>query len=221
MFFGLAADVGLIDFNLSVHFAEEPVVRLHGQPDTMEHEPSGFLGNAEIAGQFVGADPVLAVHQHPHGRQPQGQLDRGVLEDRTDLDGELLPAVPALPDPAGLEEVVLANASALRAGLLTGGPAKVGDESQCNVLVCEVLDGFKQSLGSIVLSVHKEEYTPKSWVCQVCYCPNKRLLQSRKDVAGSKHSPCGSRLGSPCWPRSRIAETSVRQCGNLGVGGAA
>ena len=35
--------------------------------------------------------------------------------------------------------------------------------------------------------------------------PNKRLLQSREDVMGPNHSPCGSRFGSACWPRSRIA----------------
>jgi len=28
------------------------------------------------------------------------------------------------------------------------------------------------------------------------------LLQSRKDVEGPQHSPCGSRSVSACWPRS-------------------
>ena len=141
----------------------------------MEHEPCGLLGYTKIAGQLVRTDSVFAVDEHPDGGQPQGQLDRGVLEDRADLDGELLPAVSALPNATGFQEVVLAYAPALRAGLLPRGPAKVGDESQCSILVCEVLDGFKQSLRRIVLSVHKVEYTLNSWVCQVYYCPKESI----------------------------------------------
>ena len=50
---------------------------------------------------FVGTDPVLAVDQKPHHRQPLGQRDGGVLHNRTSLQSELwgvvlLPAVPAV-----------------------------------------------------------------------------------------------------------------------------
>src|SRR5437870_234575 len=67
----LAADKGLI----YLHFA--PVAAqlhkrasLHRKANAMEHEPSGFLGYTQVAAHFIAADPVLAVHNHPHRRQP-------------------------------------------------------------------------------------------------------------------------------------------------------
>ena len=60
---GLAANIGFVNLNLAGHAAEVAV--LHRQPDTMEHEPSGFFGNADGSCDFVGADAVLGAGNHP------------------------------------------------------------------------------------------------------------------------------------------------------------
>lgn len=99
----LAADVGLIDLDLSREHGSAFV--LHGKSNPVEHEPSGLLGDADSAVEFVGTDAVLAVGNHPHGGKPLVQPDGGIFKDGSDLDGELGLGVPslALPDAPGLQ----------------------------------------------------------------------------------------------------------------------
>src|SRR5205807_269753 len=79
---------------------------LHSFTNTHQHKPSGFLSNTKSTGDLVGTDTVFAVGNHPCRTEPLPQIDRGILKDRADLSGELLPAFgsTALPDTAGLEE---------------------------------------------------------------------------------------------------------------------
>ena len=49
---------------------------------------------------LVGADAVLAVGDHPHGRQPLVQTERRILEDRPGLERELPLRVLGLALPA-------------------------------------------------------------------------------------------------------------------------
>ena len=93
----LAADVGLVDLDLAGDLVEAP--GLHGEPDAVQHEPCRLLRDAERAAEFVGADPVLAVGDEPDGGEPLVEAERRVLEDRPDLDGVLLLAGLALPEP--------------------------------------------------------------------------------------------------------------------------
>ena len=44
----------------------------------------------------MGANPVLRIGDAPDGHKPLIQAQRGILEDRPDLDAELLPAVLVL-----------------------------------------------------------------------------------------------------------------------------
>jgi hypothetical protein len=69
----------------------------------VEHEPRGFLGDADGAMDFVGANAVLVVGNHPNGSQPLIEANGAVLKDRTDLHGELASGVLglALPNPTG------------------------------------------------------------------------------------------------------------------------
>ena len=176
---GLAADVGLIDFDFPVHDRE--VIVAHGLADAVEHEPCGLLGHAERTGQLVGRDAVLGVAEHPDGGQPLGQLDRGALEDGTNLDRELVTAEAALPPLPGLHEIMLGDAPALGARLLPLGPTHVGDELDSLVFVSEEADGLEESLGQAVgLVGHRSESlecveylynTRIHRVPQVCYCP--------------------------------------------------
>jgi len=84
----LAADEGLVNFNLTVQLAAIVLI-LHRQPNALEHKPCGFLADADGAVKFVTGEAVLAIRQLPHSKQPLIQSDSGVLEDGSDLDGEL------------------------------------------------------------------------------------------------------------------------------------
>ena len=96
---GLAADKGFIHFDFLFAAAQlHKRVGLHGEPDTVEHEPCGLLSDSERARDFIGANPVFAVGQQPHGNHPLVHPERRILEDSPDFDGELLLAPFAEPD---------------------------------------------------------------------------------------------------------------------------
>src|SRR6188472_1804897 len=99
----------------------------------MQHEPSRLLGQVVLALDLASCNPVLGrAHLEDH-EQPLADRDLGAVEDRARQSRELLSAVSALPDtalahgagaglPGGpvarLEEVVLADRSAVRADRL-------------------------------------------------------------------------------------------------------
>src|SRR2546430_6367653 len=98
---GLAADEGLIGLDRAFHLRPGPSP--HREPDTVQHEPAGFLRDAKRPRQLVGADAVLAIGEHPQRGEPLVQPDGAILKDRAELHRELPPTVAALPDAAGLE----------------------------------------------------------------------------------------------------------------------
>src|SRR6266487_3909432 len=57
----LAADVGLIDFDMAGELVA--ISGLHDQANALEHEPSRFLRHTNGARDFVGADAILGVGQ--------------------------------------------------------------------------------------------------------------------------------------------------------------
>ena len=73
---------------------------LHGEPDSLEHEPRGFLRHADGSVNLPRADTILAVGNLPDGRQPLIQAERAILEDGTGLERELPARVSGLTDPA-------------------------------------------------------------------------------------------------------------------------
>lgn len=96
---GSAADERLIDFNFTTRTAElHEVLVVHRKTNAVQHEPCGFLGDAESAANFVRANAVLRIHDKPNGNHPLIHAERGILEDGPDLDGELLLAALAEPD---------------------------------------------------------------------------------------------------------------------------
>lgn len=104
---GLAAYEGFVHFYFgaaATHLDERS--GLHGESDSMEHEPSGFLGDPKGASHLVGTDPVFAIGDHPYGHKPLVQPDCGVLEDGSDLHAELLSGMSllAFPDVPGCDE---------------------------------------------------------------------------------------------------------------------
>jgi hypothetical protein len=135
------ADVGLVNLNLPLHALGEGL-GLHGQPDTVEHEPGGFLGHPKSAVQLVATDTVLGVDQEPDRGEPLVEADRRILKDRPEFDAELLATALALPDAASGQERVLIGATA-GAGH-TIGPAETSQERQAHVRIGEVPNGLNQ-----------------------------------------------------------------------------
>ena len=148
------ADEGLIDFDFAAKRATRVVV-LHGQPNAMEHEPRGFLRDADGAGDFMATDAVPAVGDEPDGWEPLVQTKRGVLEDGPGLQRELSLRVAglALPPWLRLVEVDLV-ASADGAGNPLG-PASGHHVLQAVLPVGEVADSLGERLwkGSLFCGV--------------------------------------------------------------------
>ena len=97
---GSAANEGFVYFDFMAPTAKfHQRLSLHGKSDAMEHEPCRLLSDAEIAPQFVGANPILAVSNHPDGDKPFVQRDRRILKDSPDLHAELPMVVDCLALP--------------------------------------------------------------------------------------------------------------------------
>src|SRR5579871_409602 len=162
----LTADVSLVNLDVTSDFGKRLV--LHGETQPVQHEPRGLLSDTDVAREFVAADAVLAVDEHPERRKPLIEADGGILENRSDLDRELLFAGTALPDHPGFQEgdflaLAVRTSDAIR-------PAQRGHEIDGDFLVSEELDrveqGFKRVLGS-----HAYEYRRFGPVCQLYCCP--------------------------------------------------
>src|SRR5207245_4496557 len=83
------------------HFAAQKIESTFGQSEaqTMCHEPCGFLGHSEIAGQFATADSVLAVHHKPQSRKPPVQTERGIFKNGASFQRELRHRMPGVALP--------------------------------------------------------------------------------------------------------------------------
>ena len=93
-----AADKGFVRFDLAGQLVDGS--HAQGVTDSMIHEPSGFLGHADGAVDFVGRYAVFAVHNLPHGHQPFVDTQRGILKDGSGLGGELAGVVAGAALPA-------------------------------------------------------------------------------------------------------------------------
>src|SRR6266849_1239593 len=83
------------------------VFGVHRKAGAVHHVPSGLLRDAESACNLVRANPVLAVRQHPHSNHQLVHAERGILKNRSQLDGELFLASLAVPQLASRYERVL------------------------------------------------------------------------------------------------------------------
>jgi hypothetical protein len=130
----LAANVGFVrlDFaSIAAKFAERFV--LHGEPDAVHHEPCGLLSDADSAGDLVGTDAILAIGNHPNGSKPLVEADWRILENGSNLGGELPLGVDALALPFAL----IGKES--RIGAATGGANDAVGPSQLDHIVKTVL----------------------------------------------------------------------------------
>ena len=155
---GLAAYPGLVNLYRATFGSAnlENGAVLYGFADTVHHKPCASLSNANGSGQFIAANPVLAVCQHPSSNQPLVDADGGILPDGSDLDGELFARMLALalPHAASQDEAhVFASAGwtldAVR-------PAQIDHVIKAVVGVSEVQDGLLQSLWRFHISTIAE-----------------------------------------------------------------
>src|SRR5579875_1345158 len=146
---GEATDEGFVGFDLAFQFRPERTF-LHCQTDALEHEPRGFLSNAQILRQLVRADAILAVGQQPDGRKPLFETDRGVFEDSADLNRELAALVLTAAFPAALicQEVHLV-ATAQWAFNDAVRPTQAGHKLKTYVWVLEIAYRVQQRAGQM------------------------------------------------------------------------
>jgi len=85
---------------------------------------------------IIAGNPILAIGHHPEGSHPLIEANGGILEDRTDLESELLPTGVVVPNLGGLDEG-LVLAAAPGASDYPIGPAKVEGILESAVFVGE------------------------------------------------------------------------------------
>lgn len=164
-----SADKGFVYFYraaFAAHLAERLI--LHGLTDAVKHEPCRLLGNADGAVQFVAADAVPAIADHPYCRHPLIQTNRRVLKDSADLDGELLLAAVAEPHATGFDEGV-ASRLAARADNLPIGPAEELRVLESTLRVREVSYCLLEGYGLFHLSHHQSRTRLARFVLCVKY----------------------------------------------------
>jgi hypothetical protein len=70
MFLHLAADKGFVALDRDRAAADLARHIGHGDADAVKHEPSRFLGHTQSAVEFIAADAILAIREHPSGGKP-------------------------------------------------------------------------------------------------------------------------------------------------------
>src|SRR5579872_1102762 len=149
----------LIDFTFSFGTADlHHRTILHGLTDSVQHKPSGLLRDSKVACDFATTHAILAIRNQPHRREPFFQPERRVLKDRANLDGELLPALFALPPLLGLEIVVLFVTASW--AYWTIRPAHCCDGLYAGFLISEVPDNLSQSLWRF----HESDVADSPWL---------------------------------------------------------
>jgi hypothetical protein len=141
----------------------------------MIHEPCSFLSDAQRPVHLVAADPVLAVGGHPDCGEPLPQVDRAVLEDGSDLGGELATRMLllAFPQTASRDEARI-GAPAYRT-TNTARPAKLNHCAERHIRISEIPDGFEKRLGLGEwggIGFHTYQYDADRPLSQVYYYPN-------------------------------------------------
>jgi len=143
----LATNEGFVYFDLAAEFAAEKIV-LDSKPKALQHEPCRLLCDSQSTVNLHAGNTVLAIDQQPESSHPLIESKRRVLENRTQFQGELLLAVVAKPDAAGLDERVLCPI-ATWANNLPIWPAEFLCVLESAVRIREVNDGFLESVRGV------------------------------------------------------------------------
>lgn len=141
---GQATDEGFISLDTARHFVDASSV--HRITDAMSHKPRRLLRDLQGVRDFVATDAVLAVREHPHRAKPLVESDRGILEDRPDLNRELFLTVKTFPHQARFEKrQALGLATRTRWTLVS--PLGTGNHFQADLRVRKCSDSLHQATG--------------------------------------------------------------------------
>jgi hypothetical protein len=167
---GLATNESFVNLNLAGH---EGIAALHCQADTMEHEPSGLLGDSDCPVNLIRANAVFGIRNHPDSSEPLVKSDGAIFEDGSHLDGKLPLFMLRLAFPkaaSGDESDIYASASRAR---YTIGPAEFDHEVKADVRVGEIFNSFDKGswLAHFSTSFHCSKCTRKELLSQVYCCP--------------------------------------------------
>ena len=117
---GLAADECFVGFDFARELDGGVIMQRH--TNAVEHEPCALLCDPKGTGHFTGANAVFAVAENPVSAHPLIEAERGVFEDRSNLEAELLLASRAEPDLAGLDKGMLLRSAARAANYAVREP---------------------------------------------------------------------------------------------------
>src|SRR6266567_497479 len=92
-------------FTFTAHLVHAAALQCQAQ--TVENKPCRLLSDSQVAPHFIRANSILAVDEHPKSGKPFVERDSGVLENRSNLDAELVVTLFALPAALRSEIVVL------------------------------------------------------------------------------------------------------------------
>ncbi len=144
---GFTADESLIGLNRTAVAAQlHHGAVLHSLANPMKHEPRGFLSDSQRPRNLAGANAVLRSGDEPHGREPLFEAQGRVLEDGSNLGGELALRVAALTLPLLLVRQISSILAATGRAFDAIGPAMCSHVSQAIIRVCEVNDCFLEGL---------------------------------------------------------------------------
>jgi hypothetical protein len=140
-----ATNEGFVRLKLAAALDER--ANLHGETDTMPHEPSRLLRHADGAGQFIGANAILAVRNLPDCYKPLVERQWAILENGADFGRKLFLGVLlfAFPHAAGRDKAHV-NAATGRA-MNSRRPAKLYHRIVRHFRISEVADSLHKSLG--------------------------------------------------------------------------
>lgn len=151
---GRAADEGFVYFYFAAWTTKpNEILFLESEADAVHHVPRGLLGDAKSAGNLIGTDAILAIHQHPNRNHPLVHAERRILEDGSHFDGELLLASLAEPNLARRDKGVLCRLAA-RASDFAYRPTQRHRIVESLLRVREKGNGFLQRLGKLEYLVH-------------------------------------------------------------------
>ena len=150
---------------------------LHCQPDAVIHEPSGLLSDTKRPVHLVAADPILAIGDHPDCSEPLPEVDWAILEDRSDLGGELAAGMLllAFPQTASCNKPNVCATACRAADPI--GPAQLDHRAQRYVRIGEIPDSFDESLRLRERRVgfHTYQYDTDRLLSQVYYYAEQRM----------------------------------------------
>ena len=170
-----ATHKGFVSLNCATFTADLGCVAeltpLHDFADALQHKPCRRLSNSNRLCEFITADAVFAVRQKPECDHPLIKSDRRIFHDRLDLDGELLLAGVAEPEPARLNKRVLCRSTS-RAKNVAIRPAQFLCKLKSAIRIGKIRNRFLQGfrLGKYVLAFHDQNPTLSAHVCQLVYC---------------------------------------------------